>query len=103
MINMLRKEIKFSMQRAHFQQSYFKFRPHSKRFKCIEKVKSLTFQLRAIWSHTFADDITVVMLIVVIVGPLTILQRRTILRLHTNANPNYNASIYVTTHNQSIN
>ena len=59
MINMLRKGIKFSMQRVYFLQSYFKCRPHSKRFKCIEKFKSLTFQLRAIWFRTFADDMTV--------------------------------------------
>ena len=32
---------------------------HSKRFKYIEKFKSLTFQLRAIWFHTFAIDMTV--------------------------------------------
>ena len=58
MINMLRKGIKFSMQRIYFPQSHLKFR-HSKRFKCIKKFKSLTFQLRAICFHTFADDLTV--------------------------------------------
>ena len=47
------------MQRVHFPQSYFKCSPHSKRFNCIEKFKSLTFQLRVTWFHTFADDTTV--------------------------------------------
>ena len=32
---------------------------HSRHFKCIEKFKSLTFQLRAIWFHTFAVDMIV--------------------------------------------
>ena len=48
MINMLRKGIEFSMQKVYFPQVYFKCRPHSKRFKCIEKFKSLIFQLRAV-------------------------------------------------------
>ena len=60
MVNMLRKGIKFSMPRVYFPQSYFKCRPHSKCFKCIVTFKSLTFQLRAIWFHTFTDDMTVV-------------------------------------------
>ena len=59
-INMLRKGIKFSMQKVYFPQSSFKCRPHSKRFKCIEKFKSLTFQLRLIWFHTFMVNMTVV-------------------------------------------
>ena len=59
MINMLRKGIKFSMQRVYYPQSYFECRYHGKRFNSIEKFKSLTFQLRAIYFHTFADDMTV--------------------------------------------
>ena len=54
MINMLRKGIKLSIQRVYFPQSYFESRHYGKRFKCIEKFKSLTFQLRAIYFHTFA-------------------------------------------------
>ena len=48
MINMLGKGIKFSIQRVYFPQSYFESRYYGKRFKCIEKFKSLTFQLPAI-------------------------------------------------------
>ena len=59
MINMLRKGIKVSIQRVYFPQSYFECRHYGKRFNSIEKFKSLTFQLRAIYFHTFADDIAV--------------------------------------------
>ena len=59
MINMLRKGIKVSIQRAYFPKSYFKCRHYGKRFNSIEKFKSLTFQLRAIYFHIFADDMTV--------------------------------------------
>ena len=55
MINMLRKGIKFSIQRVYFPQSYFE----SKRFNSIGKFKLLTFQLRAIYFHTFAVDMSV--------------------------------------------
>ena len=60
MINMSRKGIKFSIQRVYFPQSYFESRHYGKRFNSIGKFKSLTFQLRAIWFHTFAVDLTVV-------------------------------------------
>ena len=59
MINMLRKGIKFSIQRVYFPQSYFDSRHYGKRFNSIEKFKSLTFQLRAIYFHTFAVDLSV--------------------------------------------
>ena len=59
MINMLRKGIKFSIQRVYFPQSYFESRHYGKRFNSIGKFKSLTFQLRAIYFHTFAVDISV--------------------------------------------
>ena len=59
MINMLRKGIKFSIQRVHFPQSYFESRHYCKRFNSIGKFKSLTFQLRAIYFHTFAVDMSV--------------------------------------------
>ena len=58
MINMLRKGIKFSIQRVYFPQSYFESRHYGKRFN-IGKFKSLTFQLRAIYFHTFAVDMSV--------------------------------------------
>ena len=52
MINMLRKGIKFSIQRVYFPQSYFDSRHYGKCFNSIGKFKSLTFQLRAIYfSH----------------------------------------------------
>ena len=51
MINMLRKGIKFSIQRVYFPQSYFESRHYGKRFNSIGKFKSLTFQLRAIYSR----------------------------------------------------
>ena len=60
MINMLRKGIKFSIQRVYFPQSYFESRHYGKRFNSIGKFKSLTFQLRAIYFHTFAVDMSVV-------------------------------------------
>ena len=44
MINMLRKGIKFSIQRVYFPQSYFESRHYGKRFNSIGKFKSLTFQ-----------------------------------------------------------
>ena len=47
------------MQRVYFPQSYFECRHYGKRFNSIEKFKSLTFQLRVIYFHTFADDMTV--------------------------------------------
>ena len=59
MINMLRKGIKACIQRVYFPQSYFEYTHDGKRFNSIEKFKSLTFQLRAIYFHTFADEITV--------------------------------------------
>ena len=61
MINMLRKGIKFSIQRVYFPQSYFESRHYGKRFNSIGKFKSLTFQLRAIYFHTFAVDMSVQM------------------------------------------
>ena len=63
MINMLRKGIKFSIQRVYFPQSYFESRHYGKRFNTIGKFKSLTFQLRAIYFHTFAVDMSVCMLV----------------------------------------
>ena len=65
MINILRKGIKFSIQRVYFPQSYFESRHYGKRFNSIGKFKSLTFQLRAIYFHTFAVDMSVVILSVV--------------------------------------
>ena len=59
MINMLRKGIKFSIQRVYFPQSYFESRHYGKRFNSIGKFKSLIFQLRAIYFHTFAVDMSV--------------------------------------------
>ena len=59
MINMLRKGIKFSMQRVYFLQSYFESRHYGKRFNSIGKFKSLTFQLHVIYFHTFAVDMSV--------------------------------------------
>ena len=59
MINMLRKGIKFSIQRMYFPQSYFESRHYGKLFNSIGKFKSLTFQLRAIYFHTFAVDMSV--------------------------------------------
>ena len=59
MINMLRKGIKFSIQRVYFPQSYFESRHYGKRFNSIGKFKSLTFQLRAIYFQTFAVDMSV--------------------------------------------
>ena len=59
MINMLRKGIKFCIQRVYFPQSYFESRHYGKRFNSIGKFKSLTFQLRAIYFHTFAVDMSV--------------------------------------------
>ena len=59
MIIMLRKGIKFSIQRVYFPQSYFESRHYGKRFNSIGKFKSLTFQLRAIYFYTFADDMYV--------------------------------------------
>ena len=59
MINMLRKGVKFSIQRMYFPQSYFESRHYGKRFNSIGKFKSLTFQLRAIYFHTFAVDMSV--------------------------------------------
>ena len=61
MINILRKGIKFSIQRVYFPQSYFESRHYGKRFNSIGKFKSLTFQLRAKYFHTFAVDILVVL------------------------------------------
>ena len=60
MINMLRKGIKFSIQRVYFPQSYFESRHYGKRFNSFGKFKSLTFQLRPIYFHTFAVDMSVV-------------------------------------------
>ena len=56
---MLRKGIKFSIQRVYFPQSYFENRHYDKRFNRIEEFKSLTFQLRTIYFHTFAVDMSV--------------------------------------------
>ena len=44
MINMLRKGIKFSIQRVYFPQSYFESRHYGKRFNSNGKFKSVTFQ-----------------------------------------------------------
>ena len=62
MINILRKGIKFSIQRVYFPQSYSESRHYGKRFNSIGKFKSLTFQLRAIYFHTFAVDMSVAVL-----------------------------------------
>ena len=62
MIYMLRKGIKFSIQRVYFPQSYFESRHYGKRFNSIGKFKSLTFQLRAKYFHTFAVDMSVVVI-----------------------------------------
>ena len=60
MINMLKKGIKFSMQKVYFRKVIFNVDPIVNVLnKCIEKFKSLTFQLRAIYFHTFAVDMTV--------------------------------------------
>ena len=59
MINILGKGIKFSIQRVYFPQSYFESRHYGKRFNSIGKFKSLTFQLHAIYFHTFAVDMSV--------------------------------------------
>ena len=60
MINMLRKGIKFSIQRVYFPKVILKVdRHYGKRFNSIGKFKSLTFQLRAIYFHTFAVDMSV--------------------------------------------
>ena len=59
MINMLRKGIKFSIQRVYFPQNYFESRHYGKRFNSIGKFTSLSFQLRAIYFHTFAVDMSV--------------------------------------------
>ena len=61
---MLRKGIKFSIQRVYFQQSYLESRHYGKRFNSIGKFKSLTFQLRAIFFHTLAVDMSVYVCIV---------------------------------------
>ena len=58
MINMLGKGIKFYA-KGVFSTKYFECRHYGKRFNSTEKFKSLTFQLRAIYFHTFADDMTV--------------------------------------------
>ena len=57
MINMLRKGIKFSMQKVYFRKVIFNVDPIVNVLNA--KFKSLTFQLRAIWFHTFAVDMTV--------------------------------------------
>ena len=59
MINILRKGIKFSIQRVYFPQSYFESKHYGKPFNSIGKFKSLTFQLRAIYFHTFVVDVSV--------------------------------------------
>ena len=59
MINMLRKGMKFSIQGVYFPQSNFESRHYGKRFNSIGKFKSLTFQLRAMYFHTFAVDMSV--------------------------------------------
>ena len=59
MIGVLGIGIEFSMQGVCFTQSYLECGPHGGRFECIEEFKSLTFQLRAMWFHTFADKMTV--------------------------------------------
>ena len=68
MINMLRKGIKFSIQRVNIPQSYFESRHYGKRFNSIGKFKSLTFQLRAIYFHTFAVDMSVYFVQIYIFG-----------------------------------
>ena len=64
MSNMFRKGIKFSIQKVYFPQSYFESRHYGKRFNSIGKFKSLTFQLRAIYFHTFAVDMYVYNIVV---------------------------------------
>ena len=60
MINMLRKGIKFSIQRVYFPKVILKVDTMVNVLnKCIKKFKSLTFQLRAIYFHTFAVDMSV--------------------------------------------
>ena len=61
MINMLRKGIKFSMQKVYFRKVIFNVDPIVNVLNALKKFKSLTFQLRAIWFHTFAIDMTVVL------------------------------------------
>ena len=65
MINMLRKGIKFSIQRVYFPQCYFESRHYGKRFNSIGKFKSLTFQLRAIYFDTFAVDMSVYLYVII--------------------------------------
>ena len=43
----------------YYPQCYFESRYYGKRFNSIGKFKSLTFQLRAIYFHTFAVDMSV--------------------------------------------
>ena len=69
MINMLRKGIKFSIQRVYFPQSYFVVN-YGKRFNSIGKFKSLTFQLRAIYFHTFAVDMSVYVSVILMLTSL---------------------------------
>ena len=72
MINMLRKGIKFSIQRVYFPQSYFESRHYGKRFNNIGKFKSLTFQLRAIYFHTFAVDMSVYIYIYIYIDQICV-------------------------------
>ena len=65
MISMLRKGIKFSIQRVYFPQCYFESRHYGKRFNSIGKFKSLTFQLRAIYFDTFAVDMSVYLYVII--------------------------------------
>ena len=59
MINIIRKGIKFSIQRVYFPQSYFESRHYGKCFNSIGKFKSLTFQLHTIYFQTFMVDMSV--------------------------------------------
>ena len=59
----VKKGIKFSIQRVYFPQSYFESKHYGKRFNSIEKFKSLTFELRVIYFHTFAVNMSVVSMI----------------------------------------
>ena len=78
MINILRKGIKFSIQRVYFPQSYYESRHYGKRFNSIGKFKSLTFQLRAIYFHTFAVDMSVQCTIHIVHCMMHIIKLRTL-------------------------
>ena len=88
MINMLRKGIKFSVQTEYFPQSYFESRHYGKRFNSIGKFKSLTFQLRAIYFHTFAVDMSVLMRLITAKHEINFFRRVCIWVLHFSKGSN---------------